>query len=600
MLRLVDDLNPLALVDEAPLIVGLTDFLLEDGPKAMLPPGTIGRVRFPTLMRFDTATDDKRMIRGSGFSHRELPLPLAYKDTVTAPGTGHLDARICGSITEVWQTSDDAGPKLSGIGYLADLPAGHEAHTAMKSKSIRGVSVDLGGGTEMDEADMELALEQGMRAIITRSVMVQATITPVAAFRDAFGELDDDELVASVTFVAEPASLIRPAGWFTDPHFSGPTPVTIDGDHISGHIWAKKWPNHRSFAGPVQPPAFDDMMDFQGGAGGVMCDDGKVHSTGRVVLGGPHIVGAKSAEEMNAAYSATSRSIADVRAGYDQHGIWINGAIRPGTGPKTRYHALASAVSGHWYPSQRDGQKHLHLVLAVNGEGFGVFHEDPLSGELVASGPPREMADMTAATNHSPINGETPDKGNIVLLPDTPADLALDDGEPAGSLHITLKFLGDTDSWSDSQRAALTSAVAGVVDIFEQGPFQLNVGGYGALGPEGAQVAFLESPGLTGFREAIADAVDMLASTFGTDVSDTYDGFTPHMTLAYDGDVNQLAALQGQTFTASTVRVSFGTDATDIALDGGAASNAELVASGFPIVRRPLPLFSPGRVPGRP
>ena len=43
------------------------------------------------------------------------------------------------------------------------------------------------------------------------------------------------------------------------------------------------------------------------------------------------------------------------------------------------------------------------------------------------------------------IAGEVPTKGNLVLVPADPDALVVDGGDPAGALHVTVKYIGDLD-----------------------------------------------------------------------------------------------------------------------------------------------------------
>ena len=69
-------------------------------------------------------------------------------------------------------------------------------------------------------------------------------------------------------------------------------------------------------------------------------------------------------------YDHTGTAVADVRAGEDEYGIWVAGAVRPDIAPNAVRKLRAASLSGDW----RSIDNHLELVaaLCVNVPGFPI------------------------------------------------------------------------------------------------------------------------------------------------------------------------------------------------------------------------------------
>lgn len=170
--------------------------------------------------------------------------------------------------------------------------------------------------------------------------------------------------------------------WFIDPHLSLPTGITVTDDgRIYGH--AAMWGEcHVGVADVcVSPPFEDDHPYFM--TGEVVCADGLRVAVGQITLGTGHAnlsLGASRAAEH---YDDTGTAVADVAVGNDEHGIWVAGAVRPGTDmARVRELRASGQVSGDW--RRIGGQLRLIGLLAVNVPGFPV----PKIGTRVAAGAP--------------------------------------------------------------------------------------------------------------------------------------------------------------------------------------------------------------------
>jgi len=187
-----------------------------------------------------------------------------------------------------------------------------------------------------------------------------------------------------------------PAAWFKDPKFAKAQPVTVDEDgHIYGHL--ALWSTCHIGIDKVctsAPTSLSRYAYFTTGA--VLTDEGQV-PVGNITMDTGHAGMSLRARPAMAHYDNTGSVAADVAAGEDQFGIWINGAVRS-TLSKEQVHALrASTLSGDW----RQVGRNLELVaaLAVNVPGFPI----PRTA-LAASG--GEQISLVASGVVAPATGE--------------------------------------------------------------------------------------------------------------------------------------------------------------------------------------------------
>ncbi|AVM01894.1 hypothetical protein C6V83_18115 [Gordonia iterans] len=168
---------------------------------------------------------------------------------------------------------------------------------------------------------------------------------------------------------------------FADPRLNGPTALTVTADgRVYGHLATFDTP-HIGFANQrVTPPRSQtNYAYFHQGV--VRTGDGDL-PVGKLTLGTGHapVDGRTDAVAAAAHYDNTGTVAAVVRAGEDQHGIWLAGRIVPGT-PDERVDELRrSGVSGDWRGI--DGSMELVAALAVNTPGFPI----PRTEQLVAAG----------------------------------------------------------------------------------------------------------------------------------------------------------------------------------------------------------------------
>ncbi len=175
-----------------------------------------------------------------------------------------------------------------------------------------------------------------------------------------------------VPLVASPAPVAPPAAWFTDPGFTGPTPLTIDDDgRVRGHLAA--WSVcHTGFGDRcvLAPHSQSDYAFFTTGA--VRTREGSTVRVGQLTMGCGHAGLDAGSGTAKAHYDGGPGAVqwADVAVGEDAYGIWIAGAVRPGLSEAQMREARAQALSGDW--RDQNGALELIAALSVPVPGFPV------------------------------------------------------------------------------------------------------------------------------------------------------------------------------------------------------------------------------------
>ena len=131
------------------------------------------------------------------------------------------------------------------------------------------------------------------------------------------------------------------------------------------------------------------------------------------------------------------------------------------------------------------------------------------------------------------------DKGDGIMValsvaPEAARVLAVEDGQPASDLHITLVYLGKKDAFSSDQMQMLHDIVGAIARTSE--PITVNITGYGVFpdtddGPV-LYAAVEKTPELDALQETIVEAV----SSYGLPPQGKGQGngkWVPHITLAY-------------------------------------------------------------------
>lgn len=220
---------------------------------------------------------------------------------------------------------------------------------------------------------------------------------------DTIEAAQETDMTPALTLVAAAPPAIIDRTWFDNPGFTGPTPLSVDTKtgRLSGHI--ATWGTCHIGIDKVcvtPPKSKTDYAHFHLGV--VNTTDGEL-SVGSLTLGTGHADLNMSANDTRRHYDHTGTAVAKVRAGEDEHGIWVAGALCEGvTEEQARTLAAAGGISGDW--RSIGGNLELVAGLAVNVPGFPVPRPAlAASGErqtaLVAAGVVVANADVNTFAN---------------------------------------------------------------------------------------------------------------------------------------------------------------------------------------------------------
>jgi hypothetical protein len=190
--------------------------------------------------------------------------------------------------------------------------------------------------------------------------------------------------------------------------------------------------------------------------------------------------------------------------------------------------------------------------------------------------------------------------GMVALVPARPDELAVDGGDPADEMHLTLAYLGDdVASWSDEQRAAVHDAARHVVDAnsieepemsaggslavvrtYPKGPVQARVFAHGVFNPDGGPdgdkdpaSVYLFGDGAEAVHRMHEDSLIALQERLGDGVlPEQHSPFHPHVTAGYGLPLDRMSFTGPVDF--DRLRVALGDEVTDYPLGGGEAITA--------------------------
>lgn len=350
--------------------------------------------RIPLVIPEGLESGDGRTFERGALSMRSFPIPLMWQ---IKTGDGHDGAFVVGRIDRVERTADGLG---NAYGVFDTGPYGAEAQRMVENRMLRFVSADL-DRFEAEEVTSfkEDSDEPGATKLrIKKGRLMGVTLVAKPAFQECTIELVPLEEVVPVnegTYVGEPTgeeaqAIVASSGiarsipveppkpWFERPVLNGPTPITVtDEGHVFGHI--ATWDmNHIGLPNATRAPrSASNYAYFHTGV--LRTAEGADVTVGQLTLAGGHADITADAAMAVKHYDDTGSAIADVHAGEDSYGIWVAGALRPGTTPEQVRALRASAPSGDWRVI--NNRLELVAVCQVNVPGFPVPR-----AQIVASG----------------------------------------------------------------------------------------------------------------------------------------------------------------------------------------------------------------------
>ena len=321
--------------------------------------------------------DGRILMEDAQLSFRDFPLPLMFQKSQSE---GHNTGVIVGKI----EAGTVEGGAVHASGVLFDTPEAKEAAELLGEEVLRPsvdlcdmvanwVMFDAEGDPVQDIEDVEdwEGLTEQMQ--VSEATIMGATLVAKPAFAEAKIILGDeaegnsqedlDNLVAAAAVATR-----HDSSMFTNPQLAGPTPLTVDGEHVFGHLalWDTE---HMSFPGRgVNPPrsatnyALFHTSQLETEAGAV--------SVGRLTVGTGHAGARDDVHAASEHYDTTGTTWAFVKAGEDKHGIWVSGVINPDAEASQVRAGASAPLSGDW----RKVGNNLELVaaLSVNTPGFPV------------------------------------------------------------------------------------------------------------------------------------------------------------------------------------------------------------------------------------
>ena len=357
----------------------------------------------PLVIPEDIESGDGRKFEKDSITMRELPLPFLWQ---IKTGEGHSGSVVIGTILSMERVDQGIG---NARGFFDTGEYGKEAERLVRGGFIRGVSADM-DMFEADEEDENAGKDSNKKVgagkmNITKARVMAVTLVPKPAFQecrvelaDQSGQEQEEEVISDGVYVEglnplDASALVAcgivagmipvtpPKEWFDNPKLKKPTALTVTDDgQVYGHIAA--WHvDHIGMSYGTRPPRSKSSYAYFH-TGAVRAEDGTDVPVGQLTLAGGHASLEASASEAVRHYDDTASAVADVHAGEDAYGIWVSGALRPGTTPEQIRALRASAPSGDWRPIK--GALELVAICQVNVPGFPIARARVASGQVMA------------------------------------------------------------------------------------------------------------------------------------------------------------------------------------------------------------------------
>lgn len=618
------------------------------------------------LAPINMPTGDGRRFKEGGVTFRQPPFGLKWQRVDeaghdTSVIIGSTDTMNIGTVKEAiandWINPDTVkAAKLApgdlgawGAGEMFDdhpeLPRlAEDVAEAMLlvEKGLLGPSVDAGAAeaievregsdeplTEADwdaiYAEWEQTGEQPkLEMLFTAYEIAAATLVGIPAFAEtsrpfeliasaAPAEASAPALVAALTAAAP----TYPDEWFANPQLTEVTPITVTADgRVYGH--AAEWGVCHVGIPGMCTTAPQTQIDYAMFHRYVQSTPTGIVSTGRLTTGHGRVgTGCTccpgkddhACDEMTLGQAIDHydrlKTLAWIRAGEDEHGIWIAGALAGKLDRDDERVLNRRCVSGDWRDVAGNWELTEVLALAKARPGFplSVKLRNGRQTALIAAGginPDRvsrpalpswtDAMQMARSVANMVLDGlklnpiarqqltvtaaATEQTGAMVALVPSEKDaarLAVDGGEPAAELHATRAYLGEAAAWSPEHQAALSSAmeqVAGGMAPIEADGFALSM--FNPAGDDPCVVLGLGGAQLAQVQDAVMAALEPFAGLIPAQHTPKVE----HLTLQFTDDAGQVAALVDRAGPVmfDRLRVVFAGQATDYPLSGKAPS----------------------------
>ncbi len=331
----------------------------------LIPTGVVGRSG-TTMLAANVELVDTALPLPMKWQRADIP---AHDGSVTVGAIEQLEVRDTG----VW-----------GIGTMLD-----NAETAEVEQQIEaGVTqpsaelvaraetlTDAAGNPVTPETAEQLWMD-GAPVVMRIDVaeIVGASLVSVPEFRETsitLGDTTEQAPNLSLVAAAQPRIVppdIYPASYFEDPKLTEPTPIHVTADgRVIGHLacWNAE---HRAYPNQQVTPYRSHSGYAEFHQSPVHLDNDEVLRVGRLTVGGGHAVPGRGMRAALEHHDNVSTCWAFVRAGEDDIGIWVSGAIEANAPERMVKLALQTPHSGHWEPVA--GHPELILGHAVNAPGF--------------------------------------------------------------------------------------------------------------------------------------------------------------------------------------------------------------------------------------
>jgi 2'-5' RNA ligase len=309
-----------------------------------------------------------------GWLADSFPWPFRW---APADNGGHDGAVVIGRVDGLSRDPSSPGAIFANVTVFTGDSAPPEAAAYLNllaNGAAGGVSVDgdMAEFTVVDKLDangdfvgMEMHFTQ-MRLRTMTAVDIPAFAGAKITLADTPSDCPDDMPMMAIIASAIPVE--PPLEWF-ETRLAEPTPVTVTADgQVFGHLALKGTCHIAQPQGCVTPPTGSTYAYFH--TGEVLCAGGEAVAVGHLTFGTGHAAMSDNALAAASHYDNTGTVAADVRAGEDEYGIWVAGALRSTLTDEQIREFRAAPLSGDW--RRIGGRLELVAALAVNTPGFPV------------------------------------------------------------------------------------------------------------------------------------------------------------------------------------------------------------------------------------